>query len=161
MADSNLAIIQGYVPGMIGDITRLHVDYYLPQWNMGLDLEAAVAQDVAAFMQRYDERRDGIWSISQQQRIAGAIIIDGFGEPHDQARLRYFIVSDSLRGQGMGRRLMQTALDFCDARGLKRVYLKTFTGLDAAIHLYEAFGFVVYNEYKHEGIKDLYFERLR
>ena len=159
MADMNVDIIRGYVPGMIGDIIRLHVDYYCQNWGLGLNFEAAVAQHITIFMQRYDDQRDGIWTISQHQRIVASIIIDGSGEENDEARLRYFIVGDAIRGKGMGKRLMQTAIDFCDNRQLKRVYLKTFEGLDAARHLYESFGFALYNETWEKGVKEQYFER--
>lgn len=154
-------IVQGYVVGMIGDITRLHAEYYHPNWGLGLELEARVAQDVAAFLLRYDERLDGIWTVSQQQRVEAAIIIDGSGREPGEARLRYFIIGDRLRGQGVGRRLVQAAMDFCDERQFKRVTLKTFTGLDAAQHLYKSFGFVFTHEATENGLTEQFYERVR
>lgn len=139
---------------------RLHVDFYEPEWQLGLGLEASVAQDVAAFLRRYDEQQDSIWSITQDQRIFGSIIIDGSIEGEkNEARLRYFIMSNALRGKGWGRRLMQVAIDFCDHHPFDRVYLKTFAGLDAACHLYEAFGFVKHHEAWEDNLKELYYER--
>jgi len=57
------------------------------------------------------------------------------------AHLRWFILSDALRGRGVGARLIDTALDSCRACGYEKVYLWTFEGLDAARHLYEKAGF--------------------
>ncbi len=50
-------------------------------------------------------------------------------------------MSDGLRGQGVGNRLIATALAFCRDRGYGRVYLWTFEGLEAARRLYETNGF--------------------
>ncbi|NNF78437.1 MAG: GNAT family N-acetyltransferase, partial [Rhizobiales bacterium] len=63
------------------------------------------------------------------------------------SHLRWFIVSDALRGTGVGRTLLGEALNFCDRQGFKETHLWTFKGLDAARRLYEANGFVLADEY--------------
>jgi GNAT superfamily N-acetyltransferase len=50
-------------------------------------------------------------------------------------------MSDALRGKGIGKRLMNAAIEFCNHKGYERIYLWTFEGLDAAKHLYEKTGF--------------------
>lgn len=45
--------------------------------------------------------------------------------------MRWFILSDTLRGLGLGDRLLGTALAFCAERDYRRVHLWTFQGLDA------------------------------
>jgi GNAT superfamily N-acetyltransferase len=57
------------------------------------------------------------------------------------AHLRWFILSDVLRGKGAGRQLLDTAINFCKIRGYKMIYLWIFEGLNAARHLYEDAGF--------------------
>ena len=52
-------------------------------------------------------------------------------------------MSDTLRGKGIGNRLINTAVDFCKDKDYKRVYLWTFEGLHAAKHLYEKAGFEI------------------
>jgi len=159
--EGDVVVRQGYVSGMIGDITRLHAEYYGREWGFGMGFEAQVARDVGAFLERYEAERDGIWTVWEAGRAVAAILIDGYGTAPDEARLRYFIVGDAARGHGLGRHLMETALAFCDAKAYGRVTLKTLDGLKAACHLYEAFGFVVYERAWHEGIQELFYERLR
>jgi ribosomal protein S18 acetylase RimI-like enzyme len=77
--------------------------------------------------------------------VHGSVVIDAVGDPGGAAHLRWFIVSDALRGRGFGHRLMHAAMHFCDARGL-RVFLTTFAGLDAARALYEQAGFRLADE---------------
>ena len=64
------------------------------------------------------------------------------------AHLRWFIVTDALRGTGMGARLLDTAIAYCHKRSYSRVYLHTFEGLDAARRLYERSGFALVTQTK-------------
>jgi GNAT superfamily N-acetyltransferase len=78
--------------------------------------------------------------------ILGSIVIDGAGAESEGAHLRWFIVSDKLRGSGAGNQLMRAAMDFCRDRQYRRVYLWTFDQLHAARHLYEKYGFRLASE---------------
>ena len=80
--------------------------------------------------------------------MEGSIAIDGIDADGKGAHLRYFIVSDVLRGTGIGNRLINRAIEFCHARRYRCVYLWTFEGLDAARHLYEKLGFVLAEQFQ-------------
>jgi GNAT superfamily N-acetyltransferase len=134
-------IFRGYHPGSLGRVAELHGQYYHQHWNFGLYFEAKVATELAEFLEHYDPQRDGFWTAVQDGRVEGSIAIMGQNAHKDGAHLRWFIVSDALRGKGAGKRLIDTALDFCRGAGYKRVYLWTFEGLDAARYLYEKTGF--------------------
>lgn len=137
-------ITLGYTPGCIGRITALHASYYARHAGFGLAFEARVARELAAFCERLEAERDGLWLVTLDGRIEGSIAIDGLhGHDDAGAHLRWFIVSDALRGRGAGRALLQRAMDFVDERRYGRTVLDTFEGLDAARHLYEAAGFVL------------------
>jgi GNAT superfamily N-acetyltransferase len=96
---------------------------------------------MAEFIGRYDKHQDGFWTVSLEGHIEGSIIIDGIHAKDEGAHLRWFIVSDRLRGKGAGNLLIQKAIDFCRNKQYERVYLWTFEGLHAARHLYEKYGF--------------------
>jgi GNAT superfamily N-acetyltransferase len=134
-------IIRGYLPGAIGRGVEMHAAYYHREWGFGLFFEARVAAELAEFLLRCDEQRDGFWTAQLDGGIEGSIAIDGLHAAVEGAHLRWFIVSDALRAQGAGSRLMEAALDFCRRCGYRRVYLNTFEGLDAARRLYERCGF--------------------
>jgi len=139
MAD--IQIKKGYQPGAIGRISELHGVYYHENWGFGLYFEAKVASELSEFLSRYDEKHDGIWLAEENGRIQGAIVIDGIHAKERGAHLRWFILSDALRGKGAGRRLINKALDFCREKGFQTVCLWTFEGLDSAKRLYEDAGF--------------------
>ena len=136
-------IIKGYIPGAIGRVAELHGTYYLEHWGFGLYFEAQVATEVSEFLGRYNERRDGFWSAVMEGRTEGFVVIDGISAPEKGAHLRWFILSDTWRGKGIGHRLINTAVGFCREMAYGKVYLWTFEGLHAARHLYETAGFTL------------------
>lgn len=110
---NEIDIRKGYVPGAIGRIAELHGTYYHAHWGFGVFFEAKVAGGLAEFMNRYDDRHDGLWTTTVNGRIEGSIAIDAAHATQEGAHLRWFIVSDALRGQGVGKRLIDVAITFC------------------------------------------------
>ena len=148
---SNVEIVKGYTPGSIGRVAELHGTFYQEHWDFTVFFEAKVATELSEFLGRYDEKRDGFWTASIKSRVEGSITIDGIHAEKERAHLRWFIVSDVLRGRGIGNRLIKEALNFCRNKGYKRVYLWTFEGLNVAKHLYEKNGFELAEQ--HKGIQ--------
>jgi GNAT superfamily N-acetyltransferase len=144
----DIQVLRGYIPGSIGRVAELHGAYYHQHWGFGLFFEAKVATELAAFLGRYDEEKDGFWTALVAGRIEGSITLDGTHATAEGAHLRWFIMSDGLRGKGVGSQLMNTVMDFCRSRGYKRVYLWTFEGLNPARHLYEKNGFRLVEQHK-------------
>ncbi|VVE71804.1 MarR family transcriptional regulator [Pandoraea captiosa] len=138
-ADAAAQITQGYRPGCIGDIASLHARYYAEHWGFGAFFEKKVAMGLAEFAGALPVDGKALWLYVENGRTLASLAIDGNLET-GVAHLRWFIVDDVLRGTGVGRRLMSTAMDYVDAR-FHETYLWTFKGLDAARHLYESFGF--------------------
>jgi len=137
----SISINKGYIPGCIGRVSELHALYYSNLVGFGLTFEAKVARELAEFCSRYDEQRDGLWLATLAGRIHGSIAIDGLHAQDEGAHLRWFITSNEIRGTGIGTSLLSSAMDFCRVKGYRRIYLWTFSGLDAARHLYEKSGF--------------------
>ncbi len=138
-------ISEGHTPGCIGRITQLHAAHYAQSSGFGVAFEAKVAKELGDFCLAYTPSRDGLWLV-QAADVEGSIAIDGAQAAHEGAHLRWFITSDALRGQGLGKQLLQRALAFSDSAEYQRVYLWTFAGLDAARHLYESHGFCLEHE---------------
>lgn len=139
-------IVNGYVPGAVGRIVELHGAYYAAHWGFGAFFEARMARELAEFIDRFDQKRDGLWTAASEGRIAGSIAIAGSRTGDESAHLRWFLLDESSRGRGTGRRLLDEALAFCRRCGHRRVSLWTFAGLDAARRLYEHAGFVLAEE---------------
>jgi GNAT superfamily N-acetyltransferase len=150
-SDPTVSVARGYLPGAIGRIAELHGTYYANHWGFGLFFEAKVATELSAFVQAYDADRDALWLATVAGRVEGGIAIDGTHAAKSGAHLRWFILSDALRGKGWGRRLINRAVDFCVEKAYRKIFLWTFEGLDAARHLYESVGFSLACQQKGTG----------
>ena len=145
---TEIRLTEGYRPGTIGRIAQMHAVYYAREWGLGAFLEAKIAREAASFIGRYDSDTDLLLLALNGEVIAGSIIVD-LNDPTSKdvedgdcgAHIRWFIVDDSIRGTGMGRKMMQRAVDHIDGFAAGKAWLTTFAGLDAARRLYEDFGF--------------------
>ncbi|WP_407048882.1 GNAT family N-acetyltransferase [Methyloraptor flagellatus] len=139
-------VVEGYRPGVVGRIVEMHAVHYAATAGFGRRFEAVVAGGLAAFCDRLDRPSNGLWTAVRDGRVVGAVAVDGEDIGPGVSHLRWFIVAPEARGGGVGRRLLDRALAFSDARGFAEMQLWTFAGLDAARHLYEAHGFVLVEE---------------
>ena len=138
--------IGGWQPGVLGQVVALHGRYYARDWGFGPYFEAKVAAGMAAFLPRLDPARDLFLAARRGGHLLGSMTIDGGESTANEAHLRWFITADSARGTGLGNRLMDRAMAFCDRAGFALVYLDTFKGLESARHLYEKHGFALVGE---------------
>jgi DNA-binding MarR family transcriptional regulator/GNAT superfamily N-acetyltransferase len=143
----DFTIAEGYQTGMIGDVAALHGRTHGPIVGMGPTFESVVSQAMAEFMPRVDRPVNNSWSVLENSEVIGSITIDGEDLGGNIAHLRWFILSERLRGKGLGRVLLQKALDHCDWLGFDEIHLWTLKGLEAARALYEKNGFVLAEEY--------------
>jgi len=139
-------IVEGYAPGLIGRAVAMHAAYYSRAAGFGAPFEATVAGGMAVFVPRLGRDGNAIWSARSGGAIVGTIAIDGEDLEPGVAHLRWFIVADGLRGAGIGRALMDAAMEFVDGHGFAETRLWTFSGLDAARVLYERAGFRLVEE---------------
>lgn len=69
----------------------------------------------------------------------------------DTARLRILLVDPAVRGHGLGRRLVETCVEFASDAGYERITLWTNDVLVAARRLYRSTGFVLAEEERHHS----------
>lgn len=138
---NTIQISSGYQPGLIGRIAEMHASFYSRHVSFGQFFESKVASGVAEFAGRCSEPVNGIWVATQNGRIVGSVAVDGQDLGKNQAHLRWFILDDECRGEGVGRKLLSEAMAFCEQQKFSAVQLWTLKGLDVARKLYESFGF--------------------
>lgn len=141
-----IRIESGYRPGLVGRCAEMHARYYARTSGFGAFFESRVAAGMAEFANRIGHPGNNAWAALMDEEIVGTIAIDGEDLGKDRAHLRWFIVEDGVRGEGVGKRLLAEAIAFCDERSVPYIELSTFAGLDAARHLYLASGFVLVEE---------------
>jgi len=156
-------IFDGYRPGALGGVLGLHMDYYAREWGFGQAFETKVAAELSEFLTRFDPERDLFLTAWRGNELVGSISMDVSGGGPDGAHLRWFVVSDTERGSGVGKQLMARAIDHTDRVAACPVWLTTFAGLEAARALYERFGFELSSESDADqwqgGVKEQLFTR--
>jgi GNAT superfamily N-acetyltransferase len=138
----------GYYPGVVGKITEVHAVYYNEYWGFDVSFEIQVGSELSDFLMEFDETRDGLWVAKRNKMFAGSVAIDGRNSRTAGARLRWFIVVPVFQGLGIGKELIDRAVEFCMYKGYPKVYLWTFEGLDTARFLYEDHNFHLCEEHQ-------------
>ncbi len=64
-------------------------------------------------------------------------------EPPPVGHILNIAVDPAFRGRGLGKRLLEYALEYCRRLGAKQIELEVRTGNDAAIALYQKYGFEI------------------
>lgn len=133
-----IALRTELVPGDLGRIIGLHGVVYAREYGFDTTFEAYVASPLAEFVCCRTDR-DRLWIAECGDRLVGCIAIVGTSE--EQAQLRWFLVDPSVRGLGLGKRLLQEAVEFCKRCSYRTVFLWTVSALSVAARLYRSFGF--------------------
>jgi GNAT superfamily N-acetyltransferase len=136
MTDRQFFIRNQLQPGDLGTIVQLHGVLYAREHGLDTTFEPYVARPLADFVLSGNGR---LWVAEEGGRVIGSIaVVDaGVGE----GQLRWFLLVPEVRGAGIGRKLLETALDYCRERGLRRVFLWSFSDLADALRLYQRAGF--------------------
>ncbi|HTT06403.1 MAG TPA: GNAT family N-acetyltransferase [Steroidobacteraceae bacterium] len=88
-----------------------------------------------------------VFSLKVDDRVVGVCAL--FKESATRYQLARMAVEPALRGRGYGHMLMEYVLETAKSAGAESIYLMSNTALQAAISLYERFGFVVISRGQH------------
>lgn len=114
-----------------------------------IEFEALVARIVADYADTHDVRREAAWVAELDGARVGCVLC--VREDDETAKLRILLVDPVARGHGLGRRLVETCVDFASGAGYRRVTLWTNDTLTAARRIYQAAGFVLAEEQRHHS----------
>ena len=110
-------VFHGYRPGALAGVLGLHMEYYAREWGFGLAFETKVASELSEFLNRFDPERDLFLTVWRGDVLVGSISMDVSGGGLEGCHLRWFVVSDGVRGTGLGKQLMARAISHADSVG--------------------------------------------
>jgi len=129
--------------GDLKAISKLHGRLYSDEFGY----DHTFAQHVERLLFDLDDLdgdRERFWIAESKGDIVGCIaVIKGGGE---KARLRFLLVDPSVRGMGLGRKLVDLGVDFAREKGYPSIYLTTQPNLVNAGKLYRLAGFTPVEE---------------
>jgi DNA-binding MarR family transcriptional regulator/N-acetylglutamate synthase-like GNAT family acetyltransferase len=131
-------VLREHRPGDMGWVTERHAVLYYEQDGWGAGFEALVAGIVKDFLESFDAKREHCWIAERNgERVGCVFVVNDKGE----ARLRLLLIEPSVRGMGLGQRLVEECIVFSREKGYKKLVLWTHSHLAAARAIYAKTGF--------------------
>lgn len=138
--------LRGLRPGDLGWVTWRHAVHYHAELGWDGTYEALVGRIAAAYGERHDPARERAWIAELDGEPVGSVFCVRADRPGEVAQLRLLLLEEKARGLGIGRRLVDTCLDFARSAGYREMVLWTVAGLAASRHLYVRAGFRLESE---------------
>lgn len=136
-------------PGDLGWVVMAHGELYDAEFGWDTSFEALVARIVADYASDHNARREAAWIAEVDGTRVGCVFC--VAEDEETAKLRVLLVEPAGRGHGLGRRLVETCLDFARAAGYGRMTLWTNDELVSARRIYQDTGFTLVEEERHHS----------
>ena len=96
----------------------------------------------------------GFWCLLDNDEIIGTVAVKRLSD--DVCELKGMYIYKKYHGQGFGRRLAETAVNFARERGFGKMVLDTVSTYENALRLYEKLGFVPTERYNDNQKADVF-----
>ena len=133
-------------PGDIEEIISLHSKIYYKEYGFDNTFELYVANPLCAFAASHT-KREKIWIVEYKNRIYGSLAV--VQSSNTTAQLRWFLIHPQLRGRGVGKKLINEAIQFAIENSFVSLFLWTVSILEAANKIYTTVGFQLTDEKAH------------
>lgn len=152
-----LHIVHAAEPWRIEQVRTLILEYTRA---LGIDLGfQGFEREMADFPGTYSPPGGRLLLALNGPEAAGCVGIRGLAP--DTCEMKRLYIRPTYRGQGLGRRLVEAALEQARAMGYSAMYLDTLPAMDEAIRLYQTFGFQRTEPYYTNPIPGALFFKLR
>jgi GNAT superfamily N-acetyltransferase len=119
-------------------------------------IQRSLSDDLADIPRHYQsESGSNFWVAEVGGEVKGMVGVQRRSD--EEAELRRMSVASSSRRQGTGRRLLETAEDFCRQHGYRRISLTTVSHLQPTIAMYQQCGYQLVGEEAYGKITGQHF----
>lgn len=143
-------VIRPLRSGDLGWTVYRHGVLYSQEYGWGQDFEALVARIVADYGDAHDPLREAGWIAEMDGERVGCVFC--VRKDDETAQLRMLLVEPSVRGTGIGQRLVEECLRFARTAGYRRMMLWTRDVLTGARRIYRTAGFQLVEEQTADGV---------
>jgi len=134
--------IRTFKPGDVGYFAYIHGKIYSTTYQFGSVFEYYVMKGLSEFL--LNPNGGELWVAEVNGEIIGSIAITKANE--SVAQLRWFVLDERYQGLGIGKKLIETALNFCKDNQFEHVFLWTVSTLETARYLYNKYNFTLTEE---------------
>ncbi|MGL4574479.1 MAG: GNAT family N-acetyltransferase, partial [Burkholderiaceae bacterium] len=149
VAQPKAYLLREHQPGDIGWVISRHGALYAQEYGWNMEFEALVARICADFIDKFDASGERAWIAEIDGERVGCTFV--VRKSKTVAQLRMVLLEPKARGLGIGKRMVNEAIAFARARGYTKMTLWTNACLHAARAIYQAAGFVLVKEEKHQS----------
>jgi len=146
--------------GDFGWVVARHGALYAAEHGWDTGFEGMVAGLVSRYLADRDPAREAAWIAERRGVNVGCVFLTR-SQDEGAAKLRMLLLEPEVRGLGLGRRLVETALNFARTVEYGRVTLWTYEELTAARRLYARQGFRLLSAaesagFGHPGVEEIW-----
>jgi N-acetylglutamate synthase-like GNAT family acetyltransferase len=145
--NTELLTLRDPKPGDLGFVVHQQALLYAKEYGWDWTIEALIAQIVADFINQFDPAMERCWIAEINGTIVGSVLV--VKQSNEIAKLRLLYVHESVRGHGLGKRLVTECIAFAKAKQYQTLVLWTNEGLTAARRIYESVDFELIDESSH------------
>jgi ribosomal protein S18 acetylase RimI-like enzyme len=135
-------------PGDAERIVELHDELYRREYDRNDAFVDAVRDKLRAALAAGWPQGGGIWLAERAGVVMGSVGLTDEGD--GEGRIRWVLLHPSVRGRGLGRRMVSEAVERARELGMRKLVLDTFSDLRAAARIYRSLGFRVVSEQKRD-----------
>jgi GNAT superfamily N-acetyltransferase len=137
--------------GDMGLIKAKHRELYGAEYGWDEQRMGDVINRITAdFIDHYDCTSERCWIAEHDGQFVGCVMLVKDRTAKKTANLRLLLVERTVRGTGLGRRLVRQCTQFAGETGYARLTLWTNSILTSAIRLYQSEGYRLLREEEHE-----------
>lgn len=139
MITMNSVVIKPFSPDLQNAVERLVLP--IQQIEFGVKITREEQPDLMDITGTFQRGNGNFWVAMDGDNVVGTIGVVDIG--NRQVALKKLFVSNSHRGKekGIAQALMNTAVEWCQAKAIKQIYLGTTARMFAAHRFYEKNGF--------------------
>lgn len=144
--------IREYTNTEYGRREVLHfLEAVLPESGRDLDVDA-----IEAYVKSLEDF-EKVWCLYDEARLIGTVGVRRLDDTNCELKALYLY--SRYHGQGLGYRLLETALEATKQIGFESMYLDTISTSERAIKLYKAVGFEEIEQYKETIRSDVFMKK--
>ncbi len=119
----------------------------------GRNLDAGAIEAYVKSLEAFDK----VWCLFDEEELIGTVGIRRLDETNCELKTLYLY--SRYHGQGLGYRMITTALEEAKQGGFEAIYLDTISTSERAIRLYKAVGFTEIPQYKETVRSDVFMKK--